>query len=202
MSVNNLTGSSPAATRAQLLHIGTGTADTFTMRLGDGTATPLVITPEKINYGSVGVISPSLLAVVNADVTGIYTSATNVPLTWINGSVLTAGKWLVEAKLLTWSAATTTGARMRLYGPSGQTSYMAGDWSLSNILATAVYAWGADFLPASAPVANTPFLTQFTGVVAMASNGATAPTIDLWSEVSASDVKILAGSVLRFTKIG
>lgn len=39
MSANNLTGSSPAATRAQLLHIGTGTAAVATIRLGDGTAT-------------------------------------------------------------------------------------------------------------------------------------------------------------------
>ena len=39
MSANNLTGSSPAATRSQLLHIGTGTAAVATIRLGDGTAT-------------------------------------------------------------------------------------------------------------------------------------------------------------------
>ena len=41
MSANNLTGSSPAATRAQLLHIGTGSAAVATIRLGDGTATAI-----------------------------------------------------------------------------------------------------------------------------------------------------------------
>ena len=41
MPANNLTGSSPAATRAQLLHIGTGTPGVATIRDGAGNATVL-----------------------------------------------------------------------------------------------------------------------------------------------------------------
>jgi hypothetical protein len=66
MPANNLTGSSPAATRAQLLHIGTGTPGVAVIRTGDGTATALELVPGglKIN-GTLNVTAPLIFSVTD-----------------------------------------------------------------------------------------------------------------------------------------
>ena len=51
MPANSLTGSSLSSTYTQLLHCGTGTlAAGFTVRLGDGTASPLTISSTGLNF--------------------------------------------------------------------------------------------------------------------------------------------------------
>jgi hypothetical protein len=81
MSSNTLSGVSPASTFDQLLHCGTGTlAAGFTVRLGDGTASPLTIS-------STGISSPIVSATTSVSAPTISaTTSVSAPRATFNAS--------------------------------------------------------------------------------------------------------------------
>lgn len=219
---NDLTGSTPAATRAQLLHIGAGSlAAKSPIRLGDGTPTKLGLSANGVMVGDVelipmgstarqqklqdvdGVLHPTLRARLTGatNASNSTVTAASVGLTWEDSDDLLAGTYAIRASIICKSAATTTGVRLRLDGPSGQTSTFVGVWAQGITTLTNVAAWATGFEPTSAPVAATPFLQTFEGFVTLSADALSVPTLMLYSEVAASNVEVLPGSFVEFTKI-
>lgn len=103
MSVNNLTGSSPANTRHQLLHMGNGTlGSTYVIRFGDGTASPLGFTPTGISSTTVGI------GTTNTTTLGtLATTARAVNLADAEGTLFPATTKVLSATVNTATASTT-----------------------------------------------------------------------------------------------
>lgn len=234
MASNTLSGAgvSPANTKAQLLHIGTGTAAAGAIRTGDGTATVLelvaggfkvagtleatgtfksgglTLTPALGATTEDGIIEPVRVAKVAADVSNA--TVTLAAVTGLSLPVVANGLYQIDAIIPTQSAATTTGARFQIDGPTGIT-WLAAKWSQQLVagLSTGangqeqnVRAWATPFSPASAPEANQPFLTLLTGMVKISGTAPSAEiSISFASEVAASAVMVLAGAILRLTRI-
>ena len=212
MSSNTLSGSgvTPANTKAQLLHIGTGTAGVSTVRTGDGTATALSFVSGGVQVtgtlnvttnltvggtltvtGAVMGINVPVFARMSADITAATTTqVTLTPLTFtpINGAV-----YSVELMLIAQSVSTSTGVQIVNSGGSG-TLVMTDPASAFSITAVA-----GTYAPTSAPIANTNFGILLMGLFTASST--TPVTFDVKSEVAASAVSIKAGSFLKITRI-
>lgn len=219
---NDLTGSTPAATRAKLLHLGDGTlAAKSPVRLGDGTPTKLALSSAGVLIGDVelipmganarqhklqdatGVLVPRLCARL-AGVTNAANSTVTpvgVGLTWEDADTLLTGTYAIRAVIICQSAATTTGVRLRLDGPTAQTSMFVGRWTFGTTLVTNVNAWATGFEPVSAPAVTTPFLQTFDGIVKLSADALTTPTLMLYSEVASSSVEVLPGSFVEFVRL-
>ena len=194
MPANQLTGSSPAATRAQLLHIGTGTlAAGAVVRLGDGTATPLTISatgisaPE-ISVGAV-VIKPAVWSRLTSSV--VATDTTPVALTELSFTPQNSAVYEVELLLIVTSAATAGAAQVTNTGGAGSL-YLMDPNSSAGITAT-----GGSYAPTTSPVAGT-WVLLLKGVFIASS---TAPLTFSIKSDDTNDVTALTGSYLRVTKI-
>jgi hypothetical protein len=222
MASNTLSGAgvTPANTKNQLLHIGTGSiAAGSALRLGDGSLTKLSLHADGIGIDGLklssqlgataetGVTLPMRLAVLGADWTNSTVTHTAVGLSL---PVLANGLYEIDALLVTRSAATTTGAQFRLAGPA-EFTWLAARWSQLSLAGLAagtndymqnIRAWDVNFAALVSPEANQPFLTVLRGMLKI---GASAPTsqvsIQGASEVAASEVRALAGSFLKLTRL-
>jgi len=204
MSANNLTGSSPAATRAQLLHIGTGTPGAATIRAGDGTATvaefvaggfkvngTLEVTGAMTVLGALNALGVPVIKRLTADVTA--TTTTQVAISAFDFTPVSGAVYLVEMSLIATSAATTTGVQLVNAGGAG-TLTMADPGSVFSITAI-----GGTYAATSAPVATNPFGIQLSGVFVASSTAVFC--FDVKSEVAASTVVLKAGSFLKITRV-
>lgn len=194
MPANNLTGSSPAATRAQLLHLGTGTLGAGAIvRLGDGTATPLTISSTGISAPEILVgavaVKPAVWKRLTASV--LATDATLVALSELSFTPENAAIYELELLLIVTSASTIGGAQITNTGGAG-TLYLGDPQSSLAITAT-----GGSYSPTSSPVAGT-WVLQLKGVFIASSTAAL--TFSIKSD-STDDVTALTGSFLRATKI-
>lgn len=198
MASNTLTANAVGTTYFQLLHIGTGTAGSCTVRTGDGTATALdfVTGGAKINgtlevTGDVTAKGVAFYRRVTADVVATTTTQVNVAefdFTPVSGAV-----YHVELLILAAAAATTTGVQLVNSGGAGTLVLTeAGSYfGIANI--------GGTYTAISAPVAGGIFGIRLYGVFTAGS--AAALQWDVKSEVAASAVVIKAGSVLKITRI-
>lgn len=147
MSSNTLSGAgvTPANTKAQLIHIGTGIpGGSYTLRLGDGTALPVSMTSTGMEMQSLGIGSTfkstlttaatAARAVVLADAAGtLYPQTTRVltatvntatattttsDLTDLDFTALANGLYEVEGSLIVRSNNTTVGYTIRINGPT------------------------------------------------------------------------------------
>lgn len=194
MPANNLTGSSPAATRAQLLHLGTGTLGAGAIvRLGDGTATPLTISSTGISAPEILVgtvaVKPAVWKRLTASV--LATDTTQVALAELSFTPENAAIYELELLLIVTSASTIGGAQITNTGGAG-TLYLGDPQSSLAITAT-----GGSYSPTSSPVAGT-WVLQLKGVFIASSTAAL--TFSIKSD-STDDVTALTGSFLRATKI-
>ena len=195
MSANNLTGSSPAATRAQLLHIGTGVlASGAVVRLGDGTATALTVSDVGIAAPVVSVgevaVKPSVWKRLTSSV--VATNTTPVALTELSFTPENSAVYELEMLLIVTSAATTGGAQIANTGGAG-TLYLGAPQSAT----AAITATGGSYSPTSSPVAGT-WILQLKGVFIASSTAALTFSIN---SDSTDDVTALTGSFLSVTKI-
>lgn len=213
---DSLTGNNPAATYAQLLHIGTGTASVSVIRTGTGTATALELVTGgvKVNGGltvTSGVSASTLsvsgpAAVASLTVNGspykaptwtrltanvVATDTTNVALTPLSFTPETGAVYEVEMMLIITSAATTGGAQIQNTGGAG-TLYL-----LEPSAALGITATGGSYLLTTSPVAGT-WALLLKGIFIASSTASL--TFSLRSD-DTNDVTALTGSYLRMTKI-
>ncbi|MDP3850503.1 MAG: hypothetical protein Q8Q59_08375 [Luteolibacter sp.] len=208
MASNTLSGAgvSPANTKDQLLHIGTGNLPAgAVVRLGDGTATPLTISSAGISVA--GSIAATTLAITGAAVIG---GVTVKPSAWkrLTGNVLATdttpvalpelaftpengAAYEVELLLIITSAATAGAAQLVNTGGAGSL-YLCDPQTALGIVAT-----GGSYSPTSSPVAGT-WVLMLKGVFIAASTDDL--TFSLKSD-DTNDVTALIGSYLRATKI-
>lgn len=198
MPANNLTGSSPAATRAQLLHLGTGTAAAATIRDGAGNATvaEFVSGGFKVNgaltvTGALTALGVPVIKRLTSDVTAATT--TQVALTELDFTPVSGAVYLLEMALIATSAATTTGVQIVNTGGAG-TLVMAEPNSAFSIAAI-----GGTYAATAAPVATNNFGILLQGVFTASSTAALQ--FQIKSEVAASAVAAKAGSILQITRI-
>jgi hypothetical protein len=204
-------GNSPANTKHQLLHIGTGNLPSgAVVRLGDGTAT-------KLSLSSTGIsVAGDVAAQGNLDVSGNLAfggtlTGIGVPLflrtmSTVNATTTTevnipafdfvpvvGAVYQIEMFLIASSAATTTGVRVVNSGGAGTLTLAEAGGTLG------ISAIGGTYAATAAPAANTNFGIELYGVFAASS---TAPLQwNLVSEVAASGVLLRAGSILKITRI-
>lgn len=202
MSSNTLSGAgvSPANTKDQLLHIGTGTLGAgAVVRLGDGTATPLTISITGISVGgSIAATSMTINSVavkpsVWKRLTGniLATDTTPVALTELAFTPENDATYEVELLLIITSAATAGAAQIVNTGGAG-TLYLLDPQTALGIVAT-----GGSYSPTTSPVAGT-WALMLKGVFIASS------TADLGFSLKSddtNDVTALTGSYLRVTKI-
>ena len=210
MSANNLTGSSPAATRAQLLHIGTGTAAAATVRTGDGTATvmELVTGGLKINgtlnvtgaatidgaltvVGALTALGVPVIKRLTSDVTASTT--TPVAMTELDFTPVSGAVYLVEMALIATSVSTSAGVQIVNTGGAG-TLTMADPSSVFSISAI-----GGTYAATSAPVATNNFGILLQGIFTASSTAALQ--FQLKSDLAANAVVAKAGSFLKITRV-
>jgi hypothetical protein len=147
MSSNSLSGAgvSPANTKAQLIHIGTGTVGgTYTLRLGDGTTLPIGMTPTGIAVETLGLgttfktnlstLATADRAVALADTAGtLYPETAKILLNTVNTATATTttsdltdldftpvanGVYQMQGMFLVRSNNTTVGYTLRINGPT------------------------------------------------------------------------------------
>jgi hypothetical protein len=199
--------------------------------MGDGTASPLFISTTGIgvvngsNFRTLfttgatahrtvnfrdasGDVWPEMVAVLAADSTNSTVTAATVAA-WeitLEASTLYEFEILAVCK----SAATTTGVRLTLDGPTAQTDFVV--WEIEQMTGTTlttgnvrkqmVSAFGTEVAQADSPVANAPFIQRIKGVVKTTGSTPAVPvTMKLNSEVGSSQVTLMAGSTMRFRKI-
>lgn len=153
---------------------------------------------------------PELLALLGADAANSTTSAAavadfSVPLE-------AGGLYEFEMLLLFKSAATGTSPRFSVEGPA-ETSWVyydvitppasSGVTSLSGNGTQAMAAWGTDFANSTTmPAANTPVLFRVKGMALMSGSAPVLPvSLEIWSEVGASAITLMANSLMRFRKL-
>lgn len=203
---------------------GISLATGFPVALGDGTETKLWIDADGIGFtnsggfrssfrcdttahqtitfhptAGTGKVYPDLVAVLAADTS----NSTVTPATVGSFSVTLAASsvYEFEAVLVFTSAATTTGPRFTLNGPSAQTDFIAAEVTLPQATGASITAWGAATNTTSWPTTGA-HIARIRGVVkTTASTPATAVTLDIFSEVGASAITLKAGSSMRFRKI-
>ena len=212
MASNTLSGAgvSPANTKAQLLHIGTGTLGTgAVVRLGDGTATPLTISTTGLSIaGALAVnniiadtlvvnditdggvtIKPAVWQRLTANI--LATDTVLVPLTPLSFTPEDGATYEVEMLLVISSLALAGGPQIVNTGGAGSL-YLANPQTALGIFAT-----GGSYLLTASPVAGT-WVLLLKGVFVASSTDAL--TFSLRSD-DTNDVTALAGSYLRVTKI-
>lgn len=219
-SSNDLTSNNPAATFAQLLHIGTGSASAAQIRTGTGIATAmeLVTGGFKINgtFNATGnttvggtlsvtgnatmtgsltlagvLVRPSTYQLITEDVTSSLT--TGVAISTFDFTPVSGATYELEMAIIATSAATTTG--VHIVNTSGTGTLLLVDHGSND----AISGTGGTYSPAGAPSSVTPFGILLKGYFAATS---TAPlTWRLKSEVGGSSVAIKAGSILKITRI-
>lgn len=232
MSSNTLSGSgvSPATTKAQILHIGTGTPGVATVRTGDGTATVLefVSGGTKINgthettgnavVGGNAIVSGNQsiggTLVVGGQVTALgvpvfkrltsdvtATTTTNVALTALNFTPVIGAVYQVELILIAQSVATTTGVKITNIGGTG--TLVLADPAGSY----AVAGYPSYSIPAIggtySPI-NAPVANAPFGIRlegVFVADSAADLAFAVLSEVAASAVTIKANSLLKITRI-
>jgi len=200
MASNTLTGASPADTRQQLLHIGTGTLGAgAVVRLGDGTSTPLTISSAGISVaGSIAAttltinsvaVKPAQWKVLTGNV--LATDTTPVALSELGFTPETGASYEVELLLIITSAATAGAAQIVNTGGAG-TLYLLDPQTALGIVAT-----GGSYSPTTSPVAGT-WALMLKGIFIASS---TADLAFALKSDDTNDVTALTGSYLRVTKI-
>ena len=202
MASNTLSGAgvTPANTKAQLLHIGTGTLGAgAVVRLGDGTATPLTISSAGISVaGSIAATSLTISGVTVKPaqwkrLTGniVATDTTPVALTELDFTPENSAAYEVELMLIVTSAATAGAAQITNTGGAG-TLYLLDPQTALGIVAT-----GGSYSPTTSPVAGT-WALMLKGIFIASSTANLAFAI---KSDDTNDVTALTGSYLRVTKI-
>ena len=208
MAYNTLTGTTPAQTHSQLLHIGEvmpgDLLEGARVRLGDGSSTPIYISNSAIAIDGSLLVSVDLVVKGNITAGGVpvtkrltadVTAATNtqVALTQLDFIPETGAVYRVELSLIATSAATTTGVQIVNTSGAGSLIMAEPNGALS------IAALGGTYAATSAPVAAAPFGILLLGVFSATS---TAPLrFEVKSEVVASTVVLKAGSVIKVTRI-
>lgn len=155
-----------------------------------------------------GVIQPALQAVLSADEAN--STVTVAAVAGLSLAVEADSLYEIDCVLLVKSAATTTGVQVRLTGPTAQTSFVCYEMdhtigttlAVSNKVRQLCTAFDVNMANTTAPAANTVFPMRITGF--LKTTGTTPATnvgISFQSEVAASAVTIVAGSVLRLKRI-
>jgi hypothetical protein len=147
-----------------------------------------------------GKVYPELMAVLAADAS----NSTVTPATVGSFSITLAASSVYEFEgvLVFTSAATGTGARFTVQGPSAQTDWVSYEAFTPASTGTLISAWGTAFSPGAAPVANTPYACPVRGICKTNGNTpAVAVTLDIFSEIGGSAITLKAGSFLKFRKI-
>lgn len=200
------------------LHSSGGTlAAGFAVGLGTGDDTPLWLSSTGVGVKSAGgfvcwlVSNATATQTVNlADFSGTLYPETRVYLgaNKSNNTVTTSAiagftfmpdvsaTYEVEMILLATSAATTTGVQLTLTGPAAGASITL----VQDNAPLSITAIGGVYAATSAPVATTPFLIVLRGILTTATVVSAAIGLSLASEVAASQVQILAGSMLKFRR--
>ena len=202
MASNTLSGAGVtlANTKAQLLHIGTGTLGAgAVVRLGDGTATPLTISSAGISVaGSIAATSLTISGVTVKPaqwkrLTGniLATDTTPVALTELDFTPENGAAYEVELMLIVTSAATAGAAQITNTGGAG-TLYLLDPQTALGIVAT-----GGSYSPTTSPVAGT-WALMLKGIFIASSTANLAFAI---KSDDTNDVTALTGSYLRVTKI-
>ena len=185
---------SPANTKDQLLHIGTGNlAAGAVVRLGDGTATALTVSATGISAPAVSVgsvaVKPAIWKCLSAPI--LATDTTLVALPELAFTPESGATYELELLLIVTSAATAGAAQITNTGGAGSL-YLTDPQTALGIVAT-----GGSYSPTSSPVAGT-WVMMLKGVFIASS------TADLTFSIKSddtNDVTALAGSYLRITKI-
>jgi hypothetical protein len=210
---------------------GVTLATGFRVCMGDGTASPLFISTTGIgvvngsNFRTVmttlatanrqvnlrdadGDIQPEITAVLAADATN--STVTPTAVSGFEVPVAAGSTYDFEILCIVQSAATTTGVRLMLDGPTAQTSFVSYEiehatgttLTVSNQRRQLLSAFGTEILQLDSPVAATPFIQRIRGVLKTTGSTPAVPvSLKLSSEVAASTVTLMAGSVMRFRKI-
>lgn len=197
MATNNLAGSSPANTYTQLLHCGTGTlAAGFSVRLGDGTATPLTISPTGISAATVAATTSITTPLINATTVAATTATASTSLTTPLAKIGTGAA-------LTSLTTSATAARAVVLADADGTIYPMVCKKISAATVTAATTTNValsefDFVPVSGKsylieislVCSTVATT--TGIVFANTGG--AGTLYLWEPSSALGILVTGGS--------
>jgi hypothetical protein len=196
MASNSLTGAgvSPANTKNQLLHIGTGTlAAGVVVRLGDGTATALTLTATGIAVPALTLAGVALKPATWQRLTAAVpaTDTTPVALPELSFTPEAAAIYAVELLLILTSAATAGAAQITNTGGAG-TLYL-----LDPQTALGITAPGGSYSPTTSPVAGT-WALMLKGVFIASS---TAELAFALKSDDTNDVTALAGSYLKLTKL-
>lgn len=220
MSSNTLSGAgvTPANTKAQLLHIGTGSASVCTVRTGDGTATALAFVAGGAKITGTFEVTTNLVVGGTLTLTGALTCAANITglntpvykviaaadisnssatvysdLTEFSFTPVSGATYEFELCMLWVSTVTGTGIVVKNNGGSVTGSLMAShDQALLNM--------GSEVIYSTSPYASP---TKF-GYMAKGFITASATTPITWqirSEVGGSAVILYKGSFLKITRI-
>jgi hypothetical protein len=197
---NTLTGFSPAATRGQLLHIGSGVLATGAIvRLGDGTATPLTISSTGLAVdGSLSATTMSLGGVplkapvwkrLTADI--LATDTNNVALNELDFTPENGAVYEVELMVIGLAAATAGALQIVNTGGAGTLVLM------DSATALGISATGGSYAPTTSPVAGT-FVVLLKGIFIASS---TANLTFAIKSDDTNDVTAKIGTYLRATKL-
>ncbi len=214
MPSNTLSGPgvSPANTKAQLLHIGTGTLGAgAVVRLGDGTATPLTVSGTGLSVA--GALAATTLAISGASALAsltlggipqcptawrylptavLATDTTPVPLTALDFTPVAGAIYALEMMLMVNSAVQASAAQLVNTGGAG-TLFLAEPITTYGILAI-----GGSYAPPTSATAGGTWALVLKGSFTAAS--AAALTFALRSETT-DDITALPGSYLKLTRL-
>lgn len=155
-----------------------------------------------------GRVSPELYAVLSSDATNSTTSPSAISSFGVTLEV--SAIYEFEIVLRCQSAATATGIRTQITGPSSQVDWTIYDFevALGNSLTTpsinreSITTLATVSSPATSPVANTDFLVRYRGL--LKTTGVTPASdigVSFHSETGSSQVTVKSGSFIRFRKI-
>ncbi len=212
---------SPANTKDQLLHIGTGSATVATIRTGTGIATAMELvsggfkingTFESTGNATVGgtlsvtgaatltgtltlggvEVKPSQWKVVTSDVS-CSSNTVGVAISDLDFTPVNGATYEVEMSLI--AKAVTTGTGVQLVNTSGTGTLVL----VSNDSAAYISATGGTFAATTSAAGGTPFGMVIKGIFTATSTAVL--TWELLSEANGNQVDILAGSMMRITRI-
>jgi hypothetical protein len=223
MSSNTLSGAgnSPANTKAQILHIGTGTiAAEVIVRLGSGVETPLRLHPGGIGFTAAGGYGVSLHSEATADQTvtfsgesgKVFTELVSVLAATVSSTLTTSTAvagltatlqpntlYELDAVMLLQSAATGTSPRLSLTGPAAMDMIYWG--KVAGRATSGDYTAFGDWANVeNAPFANAPYPVQFRGWLKTGGVVSAPLGVSIDSETAGTAVSLVAGSYLRLIK--
>ena len=155
-----------------------------------------------------GIISPELIAVLASDATNSTTTPSAIASFGVPLEL--SATYEFQVMLRVQSAATATGIRTQITGPTSQIDFVCYEYDviLGTALATpsvnreSLVALATVSSPATSPVANTDFLVHYRGLLkTTAVTPASDIGISFHSETGASQVTVRSGSFIRFRKI-